>query len=568
MNKNCDKKCYVIMPYGGDDPEQKMRFNNVYNFIIRPAAEALGFKVIREDESANPGNITTNIVRNLSEADIVIADITNGNGNVFYELGIRHTMFKNHTILIIDETSEIKFDLAAYRAIKYRLDFNTVNAAISDIKKGIQLREKNDSSSDNLVHDVFTALPISLLDYLNNSEQGNADRINSLVQDNVTLRAELEEKEKALQDLHKQLDGAGLTRSESDWKLEDAFQKAEKAMQFSGEQAVLKLQELSQGRAFNQQEFFEYLKNVLQIGEIDIIDYVRISQMCDGKGLLPLRRLVLECAHDKAPFNDKVVPRLVDCYTDSAATYPKALALINEWIGIQLKDGQLSIKPEKCRLVSNTQLGSLFDTYLSLNKYEEIICLIENNFKKYGCLHYVILQRNLARAYHLVGHLDKAQRAFDELFKTVEGYSDPSSHQMYGHFLSAIGKHDLEYEQDEIAIALEPNECRAYFSIAADIFNYQLIRNEENKIVKVDRQTAKYAAIPFIFKALEVGGELAFVETQRMLLQNRCEEDWEILQKQIEEQSFPSYEGYKDYPLNYCIKQLPIIVKQTIDNYQ
>lgn len=558
------------MPYGGKDEEQKKRSKNVYDYIIRPAVEELGFEVIREDEAATPGNISSNIVKNLSKADIVIADLTNGNGNVFYELGIRHTMFKKHTILMIEEAADIKFDLSAYQVIQYRLDFNALDKAKKDIQKGIRLREKDDLASDNLVHDVFPTLPINLMDYINNSMEGfdYSERIGNLTQENTALREDLEREKKRKEELQKQLDEAGLSRTDTAWELEDVFQKAENAMQFSGEQAVLKLQQLAQGNDFDKQKFLEYLKKVLQVGEINITDHISISQICHEKGLLPFRRLVLERAHDYAPMNDSVITRLIDCYTDSAVTYPKALALINEWIGIQMKDGKLSIMPEKCSLVSANQLSALFDSYFALNKYEEIIHLVENHLKKHGCVHFAIMQRNLARAYQMVGNREKAHIAFDELFKTSEGYKDPLSHRIYGAFLDSIGKADLEYEQDEIAIALEPNNYISYLSIAGDIFDDQYIRCDDLKIQKVDRQSAKKAAIPFIFRALEIGGDAAWVEVQRMLLRNHCDDALVELHKQLGNETFPLFDEYNDVPLLYCTNQLPQIVEQKIDSYQ
>lgn len=564
------KTCFVIMPYGGKDEELKNKSKNVYDYIIRPAAEDLGFEVIRQDEAATPGNITLNIVKNLSTADIVIADLTNGKGNVFYELGIRHTMYKKKTILIIDETNDIEFDLSPYQTIKYRLDFNTIDKTRAEIKKGIELRENEDLISDNLVHDALPTLPDNLIESIGKSMQGSdySDRISNLTQENATLREELARNKKSMEAMQKQLDDAGLSNSDSTWELEDAFQNAEQVMQFSGEQAVLKLQELSVGDDFDKQKFLAYLKKVLQSGEIDISDHYRIAQICKKKGLLPFRRLVLEQAHRYSPFDNIILPSLIDCYTDSAATYPKALVLINDWLGIRVTEGQLSISPEKCPLIGEDQLACLFDTYFALNKYDEVIYLIENYLKKYGCRQHVMLQRNLATAYKNTGHIDEAQKAFEDLFRTAEGYRDPMSHRMYGVFLDSIGKSDLEYEQDEIAIALEPNNYKCYMDIAYDIFDDQYIRDENDKIMKVDRKTAKKAAVPFLFKALEIGGNAASVAVRDTLFRNNCEDALQLLKQQIENQTFPSYDGYNDFPLRYCLETLPEIVKQRINDYQ
>ena len=105
------KKCYVIMPYGGNDEARKKRFKSIYSAIIKPAAENKGYTVMREDHEARQGNINTNIIKSLAEADLVIADLSENNWNVAYELGIRHALAKNGTILLIDDKTNIMFDI-------------------------------------------------------------------------------------------------------------------------------------------------------------------------------------------------------------------------------------------------------------------------------------------------------------------------------------------------------------------------------------------------------------------------------------------------------------------------
>ena len=97
--------CYVVMPYGGDDPALHAKFEAIYENIIRDAAKSAGFKeeeIIREDHGGDAGAITRNIVNHIKNADIVIADLTGGNPNVHYELGISHVFLKSSTVLICE----------------------------------------------------------------------------------------------------------------------------------------------------------------------------------------------------------------------------------------------------------------------------------------------------------------------------------------------------------------------------------------------------------------------------------------------------------------------------------
>jgi hypothetical protein len=61
-------------------------FITVYNECIRPPLEDAGFKVMKADEIFASGNyITENIWRLINRSDLLIADITTRNPNVFYD---------------------------------------------------------------------------------------------------------------------------------------------------------------------------------------------------------------------------------------------------------------------------------------------------------------------------------------------------------------------------------------------------------------------------------------------------------------------------------------------------
>src|ERR1700722_10985925 len=97
------KQCFVIMPMGAGAIYDT--FRNRYEQIIRPAVEGLRidsqqmFQCIRGDDVTETGSITRDVIKRLYDSDVVIADITDLNPNVFYELGVRHAL-RSGTILI------------------------------------------------------------------------------------------------------------------------------------------------------------------------------------------------------------------------------------------------------------------------------------------------------------------------------------------------------------------------------------------------------------------------------------------------------------------------------------
>jgi len=73
-----DKKlCFVIMPF-------REKHEEVYNHVIKPAVEESGYRCVIAKEVISSGNITRDIIEHISQADIIVADLTGQNPNVFY----------------------------------------------------------------------------------------------------------------------------------------------------------------------------------------------------------------------------------------------------------------------------------------------------------------------------------------------------------------------------------------------------------------------------------------------------------------------------------------------------
>jgi hypothetical protein len=99
----------VMMPFAG--------FDMTYEAIQEAAAE-VGMKCERADTIWNNAAIMQDIVDLIDGSSVVICDCTNRNPNVFYELGIAHSIGKE-VILITQNASDVPFDLAHLRNIRY-----------------------------------------------------------------------------------------------------------------------------------------------------------------------------------------------------------------------------------------------------------------------------------------------------------------------------------------------------------------------------------------------------------------------------------------------------------------
>jgi hypothetical protein len=112
-------KLFVIMPFGLKRHEGlEFDFDVVYRTVIRPTAEGVGWKILRIDEVSTPGAINDQYLRELLNADLVLADISIPNANVYYELGVRHSISSSGTLLISSGTpQDVPFDLRGQRVI-------------------------------------------------------------------------------------------------------------------------------------------------------------------------------------------------------------------------------------------------------------------------------------------------------------------------------------------------------------------------------------------------------------------------------------------------------------------
>ncbi len=118
-------KVFVITPFTEDFlalyEELKKRFEEKFEFT-------------NAGDLDNQQNILKDIVEGIYQADVIIADLTGLNPNVFYELGLAHAMNKK-VIIITQDIGELPFDIKSYRANEYSLQFNKLPKLIDELKK-------------------------------------------------------------------------------------------------------------------------------------------------------------------------------------------------------------------------------------------------------------------------------------------------------------------------------------------------------------------------------------------------------------------------------------------------
>jgi hypothetical protein len=112
-------RAFVVRPFG---IKNGIDFDRVHSELLKPVLTAHGIDAQTTGAFAQAGNIRVDMFEQLMIADLVIADISIHNANVYYELGIRHALRDRATILIRAKGDDVPFDLRTDRYLEYPAD--------------------------------------------------------------------------------------------------------------------------------------------------------------------------------------------------------------------------------------------------------------------------------------------------------------------------------------------------------------------------------------------------------------------------------------------------------------
>lgn len=141
--------CFVISAIGSRDSDIRKRSDAVLDFVIKPAVQDLGYLALRADAIAEPGLIIQQVINAIAEAELVVADITYLNPNVFYELAVRHHTGKP-MVIIAEQQTQNPFDVNQVRTIYFdHTDLRSVDACKKEIQITITAMSQPGFKQDN-----------------------------------------------------------------------------------------------------------------------------------------------------------------------------------------------------------------------------------------------------------------------------------------------------------------------------------------------------------------------------------------------------------------------------------
>jgi tetratricopeptide (TPR) repeat protein len=208
--------CFVDMPFG-KKPDLAggalIDFDVIYELAIRPAISEAGLEPIRGDKERTGGIIHLPMFARILLAEFMVADLTLGNPNVFYELGIRHAMKPFTTVPIFATTGSLPFDVGMVRSIGYELKDGQLSADAAEklrtaIKERLEEAVHGSTQADSPVYQLIPDLcspdlPLSVEQVLKDRLSEQSGFHASIA--GIPVDASKEEKRRALVDIQNSL---------------------------------------------------------------------------------------------------------------------------------------------------------------------------------------------------------------------------------------------------------------------------------------------------------------------------------------------------------------------------
>ena len=172
MNSADKERCFIITPIGDDTDPIRRHIEGIIDAAITPALSN-NYEIVVAHKISEPGSITKQIITEIYNSKLVIANLTSRNPNVMYELALRHAIGKP-AIMIAEKGTALPSDIIMQRTIFYHNDARGVLELREELKKAEQ--DISFSEKCGPIYDVLGDISHDT-DLLKNVEETDAKNI-------------------------------------------------------------------------------------------------------------------------------------------------------------------------------------------------------------------------------------------------------------------------------------------------------------------------------------------------------------------------------------------------------
>ncbi|MDA3135394.1 hypothetical protein [Atlantibacter subterraneus] len=172
------RRCFVVTPIGPSESDIRRRAQGILDAVIKPTLKAKNFEVFVAHEISAPGSITKQVLEHLLQDELVIANLTDLNPNVMYELAVRHAK-RLPVVTIAEDGTSLPFDISDERTLFYKNDMAGVSELGPKLEIAIEEAVK-DEFPDNPIYRVTQAIIIKDSTETGSAEEYIISRLNSM----------------------------------------------------------------------------------------------------------------------------------------------------------------------------------------------------------------------------------------------------------------------------------------------------------------------------------------------------------------------------------------------------
>lgn len=147
------KQCFIITPIGGDNTETRIKADGLIRAVIFPVLEELDIEGKAAHQIDASGSITKQVIVRIVNDDLVIANLTELNPNVMYELAVRHAKRKP-VVVLAEKGTVLPFDIAQERTLFYTNDMIGVEELKPRLKAAIE-KALSENDPDNPIYNAI-----------------------------------------------------------------------------------------------------------------------------------------------------------------------------------------------------------------------------------------------------------------------------------------------------------------------------------------------------------------------------------------------------------------------------